>query len=147
MGQTMSDPSSGADGPRANWREIRREEKRARRDERHEMIWGPGGGWIAGLVLIGLGVLFLLRNFGVPIPENWWAVFLILPGIGTLWTAWRIYRRDGRMSGGATSSAIVGAILVVFGLSFLAGFDWGILWPVILIALGVGVVVGGRRRR
>ena len=83
----------------------------------------------------------------MPIPENWWAVFLILPGIGTLWTAWRMYRRDGRMSGSATSSAIVGAVLVVFGLSFLAGFDWGILWPVILIALGVGVVVGGRRRR
>ena len=34
------------------------------------MMWGPGGGWIAGLVLIGLGVLFLLRNFGVPIPEG-----------------------------------------------------------------------------
>ena len=44
------------------------------------MMWGPGGGWIAGLVLIGLGILFLLRNFGVPMPDNWWAIFLIAAG-------------------------------------------------------------------
>ncbi len=141
----MSDPANGADGGRKDWRELRREEKRARRAERREMTWGPGGSWIAGLILVGLGILFLLKNFGVPIPENWWAVFLILPGLGALWTAWRMYQRDGGVTRSVTSTAIVGAVLVVFGASFLAGFDWGVLWPVILIVLGVGVVLGGRR--
>ena len=108
------------------------------------MSWGPGGAWIGGLILIGLGVLFLLKNFGVPIPENWWAIFLVLPGAGALWTAWRMYQRDG-VTRSATSTAIVGAVLVLFGVSFLAGFDWGVLWPVILIVLGVSVVLGGRR--
>ena len=143
----MSDPSSGPGGRRPDWRELRREERRDRREERHEMTWGPGGAWIAGLVLVGLGILFLLRNFGVPIPENWWAVFLILPGLGSLWTAWRMYRRDGRVTRSITSTGLVGAVLVLFGVSFLAGFDWGILWPVVLIALGLAVVFGGRRRR
>ncbi len=146
-GTQMSDPSSDAGGPRPDWREMRREARHARREERREMTWGPGGSWIAGLILVGLGILFLLRNFGVPIPENWWAVFLILPGLGALWTAWRMYQRDGAMTRSVMSTAIVGAVLVVFGLSFLAGFDWGILWPVILIALGVAVVLGGHRRQ
>jgi hypothetical protein len=145
MGQVMSDPSGG--GPRPDWRQLRRQEKRARRDERHEMNWGAGGSWVWGLILVALGVLFLLRNFGVPIPENWWAVFLILPGLGVLWAAWRMYQHEGRVTGSATGTAIVGAILIVFGVSFLAGFDWGVLWPVILIALGISVVGGGNRRR
>ena len=143
----MSDPSGGPGGPRPDWREARREEKRARRDERREMSWGVGGSWIAGLILVGLGIMFLLRNFGVPVPENWWAIVLILPGIGTLWTAWRMYRRDGRMTRSVTSTAAVGLVLVVLGGSFLLGFDWGVLWPVILIVLGIGVVYAGRRRR
>jgi len=108
--------------------------------------WGQGGAWIAGLILIGLGILFLLRNFGVPIPENWWAIFLVLPGIGALWTAWRIYEHDGRMTGSAVSTTVVGLVLILLGGSFLAGFNWGALWPVILIVLGIGVVAGGYRR-
>ena len=125
---------------------MRREERRARRQEQRDMRWGSGGAWIGGLILIGLGVLFLLRNFGVPIPENWWAVFLVLPGAGALWSAWRLYERDGRVTGSVASTAIVGLVLVALGVSFLAGFDWGALWPVILIALGSAVVIGGYHR-
>ena len=143
----MSDPSSGPDGPRTNWREMRRQEKRARRDERHEMTWGPGGAWIAGLILVGLGILFLLRNFGVPIPDKWWTVFLVLPGLAALWQAWRMYQHEGRLSRAVTGTAVGGAVLVVLGVSFFFGFDWGNLWPLILIALGVTIVFGGSRRR
>ena len=62
----MGDSTGG--GP--DWREQRRQEKQARREQRREMTWGPGGSWIAGLILVGLGIMFLLRNFGVPIPQN-----------------------------------------------------------------------------
>jgi hypothetical protein len=141
----MSDPSSGPAGSRPDWRQMRREEKRARRGERHEMSWWTSG-WIAGLVLIGLGVLFLLRNFGVPLPDNWWTVFLVLPGLGALWTAWRMYQHEGRLSRAATGSAVAGCLLLVLGISFFFGFDWGNLWPLILIALGVVIVFSGGRR-
>ena len=51
------------------------------------------------------------------------------------------WRSDARRDG----PAIVGVVLVVLGVSFLAGFDWGILWPVILIVLGIGVLRRCRR--
>ena len=57
-----------------------------------------------------------------------------------------MYERDGGLTSSVTGTAVVGLVLVVFGGSFLLGFDWGVLWPVILIALGVGVVIGGHRR-
>ena len=141
----MSDPASGPSGP-GDWREQRREEKRARRQEWRETMWAPAGSWVAGLVLVGLGVLFLLKNFGVPIPDNWWTVFLIVPGLGALWTAWRMYQQEGRLSRGATGSAVSGALLLLLGVSFFFGFDWGNLWPLILIAIGVVIVVGGSKR-
>ena len=110
------------------------------------MMWGSGGAWIAGLILVGLGILFLLQNFGVPIPDKWWTVFLVLPGLGALWQAWRMYQHEGRLSRAATGTAVGGAVLVVLGVSFFFGFDWGNLWPLILIALGVTIVFGGSRR-
>ena len=72
------------------------------------MTLGAGGAWIGGVILIGLGILFLLQNFGVPIPGNWWAVFLLLPGVGALWTAWRMYWREGRMTASVIGTAAGG---------------------------------------
>ncbi len=125
---------------------MRREEKRARRAERHELSWGPGGAWFGGLILVGLGVLFLLKNFGVPVPDNWWTIFLILPGLAALWTAWRMFQHDGQLTRTAATTAIAGGVLVLLGVSFFFGFNWGNFWPVILIALGIVVLLGGGRR-
>ena len=61
--------------PDREWREMRRQE----RDERHGHVWRPGGSWLVGIILIGLGAIFLAQNFGYPIPHNWWALFLLLP--------------------------------------------------------------------
>ena len=138
----MSEPSGTPGEPGPDWRQMRREERQQRRDVRWQ-----GGPWIGGVILIVLGAIFLLRNYGFPVPENWWAVFLFLPAAAALTTAWSIYQRDGRMTSGAIGAAIGGLVLAVLGISFLAGFDWSRLWPVILIALGIGVLVGGFRRR
>mgnify|MGYP001316381740 CR=1 FL=1 len=39
------------------------------------------GGWIGGAILIFIGTVFLLKNFGFPFPENWWAVFILIPAV------------------------------------------------------------------
>ena len=111
------------------------------------MTWGLGGSWIWGVILVALGIVFLLENFGIKVPQNWWAVFLVLPGIGVLWSAWRMYQHDGRLTRSIVSTTVVGGVLVLFGLSFLAGIDWGVLWPLVLIVLGLGIVAGGYFRR
>lgn len=139
----MSDPADGE----PDWRELRRQEKRARREERRGLTWGRGGSWIWGLILVGLGIVFLLENFGVKVPGNWWAIFLVLPGIGVMWSAWRMYQQGEGLTRSVVSTAVVGTVLVAFGLSFLAGVDWGVLWPIVLILLGLGVVLGGNIRR
>jgi CubicO group peptidase (beta-lactamase class C family) len=55
-----------------------------------------GLGWIAGLVFVAVGVLYLLQQFDIlPTFANWWALFLLLPGVGVLSAALGAYRRSG----------------------------------------------------
>jgi hypothetical protein len=136
----MSEPSGN---PNPDWRELRREERHRRHDAR-----GRGGApWIGGLILIAIGVVFLLKNYGFPVPHNWWAVFLFIPALAALGSAWTIWRREGHLTSAASGALVGGIILAGLGVSFLAGFDWSQLWPVILIVLGLVVVLGGLRRR
>lgn len=138
----MSEPAGQPNEPKQDWRDARRAERHARREERREARWGQGGAWVGGLILIILGVLFLLQNYGFPVPRNWWAIFLLLPAAGALGTAWNLYQREGGLTPAIISTALGGVVLAVLGISFLAGFDWGRLWPLILIVLGIGLLVG-----
>jgi hypothetical protein len=66
-------------------------------------------GWIFGLVLIVVGSVFLLQNWGLPVLiGNWWALFILIPAIGAFTAAWTVYRQDGqftpRVSGTTTSA-------------------------------------------
>jgi LiaF transmembrane domain len=142
----MSDPSERPQEPGPDWRALRRAERHQRRRERRGSDWGAGGAWIGGVILVGLGLLFLLRNYGVPMPDHWWAFFILLPAFAAFAAAWRLYGRDGAVTPAVIGPAIGGLVLTVLAISFLAGFEWGKLWPVILIVLGIGVLIGGFRR-
>src|SRR5450432_4184790 len=52
---------------------------------------------VGAFVLIGLGVIFLLEEFGIHIPflNNWWALFILVPGLGLLWRAYTSYQSAG----------------------------------------------------
>jgi predicted membrane protein len=93
----------------------------------------------AGLVLVALGIGFLLQNV-TDFDINWgdvWPVILIVLGVISL-----------------PSSRWVGVLLVLVGAAFLADNldiinidveDY--LWPLILVAVGVLILFGGRSRR
>ncbi len=135
----MSDDKFGRDaGPGMTRREERREQRGARRDAR----WGKGGAWVGGVILIALGVIFLLQNFGFPVPSNWWAIFIMIPGIAALGGAWSIYEREGAWTSGAAGALVAGLIMVGMSLVFFFGFDFGKFWPVILILLGIAALSG-----
>jgi len=99
------------------------------------------GSIIAGIILIGLGLIFLLQNFGVLCIDNWWALFILLGTAGAWGSAWRIYQNNGQRITQAVTGAFFGGIFpLAVALIFLFNLDWGAVWPVFLIIAGVSVL-------
>jgi hypothetical protein len=91
-----------------------------------------------GLILILLGVLFLMSEMGRVSWTDWWAYFLVgLGGIFLLEALIRSFSAESRR--GVGGRVVAGLILAVIGGSHLIGFEeW---WPLVLIAVGVGVLI------
>jgi hypothetical protein len=111
---------------------------------------GWTGSWVAGLVVIVVGVVFLGRNAGWFGDgwgfDNWWALFILIPAFGTLTQAWRSYSAGGRLLNGDAARALtIGLVLVAVTVIFLLELDWGKVWPVLLVIVGVGLLLGWRR--
>ncbi|MEO8757065.1 MAG: hypothetical protein ABI398_04850 [Devosia sp.] len=134
-------PDPSATGPTGNWRDQRRAERHARRDARHDMTdHGWGGLPIGGLIIIAVGVVFLLGNFGFHLPPHWWAVLLLIPAVGLLVTAIRFYRVDGNFTGRAMGPTVGGGILLAMALAIFFGLNWGLFWPIVLIVVGLAII-------
>jgi hypothetical protein len=102
--------------------------------------------WLIGVVLIVIGIIFLLQNIrGFPI-GNWWALFILIPAIGSLITAWRVYRANGRLTAAVRGPLVGGFILLLVACAFLFNLDWGKVWPFFLIIAGIGALLGALLR-
>jgi 4-amino-4-deoxy-L-arabinose transferase-like glycosyltransferase len=96
------------------------------------------GALIGGVVLIILGALFLLENLNL-IPggvTDWWPVLVVGAG---LWLLAQAVRRR-------TSGGLVGGILLIGlgGYWLASNLGWvgeGLFLPVLLIALGTGLLL------
>lgn len=106
------------------------ERRRARASRR-------GGGWIAGVVLILLGLVFLLQNIGGFSLQNWWAIFILIPALGSFASAWNAYQVSGGFSRAVRGPLIGGLFLTTIALIFLFNISFGIYWPVLLILGGL----------
>ena len=118
-------------------------------DHRHGRERGRSGGVALGaLVLIGIGVFFLVRNLGSPLPRNWWAVFLLVPIVVVFGNAWRAFRRAARPTRELAWSLMIGILLIALAVALLLDIrlDWNLLWPVILIVVGLAALARPRRR-
>ena len=118
------------------------------RDQRppRDVTW-PGVP-LVGLGIVLVGVIFLARNFGFdfPLPDRWWALFILIPAGGALVTAARLYNQDGRMSERAIGAATVGTLILASALILFLDLEWGDWWPVMVIIVGLGILARGRRR-
>ncbi|RMI25820.1 MAG: hypothetical protein D6681_01265 [Calditrichaeota bacterium] len=92
-----------------------------------------------GTIFVVYGLLFLYCSL-----EGWWhmgrlwPVFLIGPGLG-FFAMFLLGRRE-------TGLLVAGCCFTGFGVLFLIGIhDWGLLWPLILIAIGLGLIFRQRR--
>jgi hypothetical protein len=97
------------------------------------------------VLIITLGVLLLLQNVGILTESIWdllwkcWPVFLIWIGLDSL------YNRQG--VAGPVFFIGIGAIFLLNNFGLLAWNTWDLifqLWPVMLIAWGLDLVVGRR---
>lgn len=113
-----------------------KDEEQAKTPERSSAAWIPG------LILIGLGLVFLINNFfDVDFLNNWWALFILIPAVANLNKAWQRYREAGRWTESAIG-ALTGGVLIGFvALIFLFELNWSIFWPVLLIILGASILL------
>jgi hypothetical protein len=96
------------------------------------------GGLTVGLVLVGFGVLLLLHKLGVVtgsifIP-GWWALPIIALGL-----AKTVRARRGKDVGEGVSMTLIGAWLYVAQTGY-RDLSYHNSWPLILVALGAGMV-------
>ena len=68
-------------------------------------------GLVLGGILILIGVIFLARNVtGWDLGNwNWWALFILIPALGSLANAWRIYQAQGRVTAAMAGSVRIQA--------------------------------------
>jgi hypothetical protein len=112
---------------------------------------GRRGGWTVGMIVIIIGVIFLGKNagwFGTDWGfHNWWALFILIPTIGSFAGAWRSYSANGRRLGGDVARTFMtGLLLLAVTIIFLLELDWGKVWPVLLVIVGIGLLLGWKRR-
>jgi hypothetical protein len=112
----------------------------------HRILEQPGQRRGFGLVLLVVGIVFQLRNFGwMPLNlvhlEQYWPLILIVVGVHAIWRS----RRKGGLTGG-----LVALFLGVwFQLEKLGLIDYPLwrLWPLAIVAIGLSMVLKARRGR
>jgi hypothetical protein len=93
---------------------------------------------VGGLILIGLGVIFLLDNLNL-VPggvSDWWPVLVIGAGIALLAQSFR-QRRSGGLVGGTMLLGLGGYWL----LANLGRVSDNLFLPVLFISLGAGLLL------
>ncbi|MFN2120716.1 MAG: LiaF transmembrane domain-containing protein [Anaerolineales bacterium] len=127
----------------ADWRDRRQADRAARREGRLERRGRHNYRWLWGGVLIVLGVELLLENMGFTFPDNWWALFILIPAFASYAAAWDQYRDSGRLTRAAAGSLASGLLFTVLTLVFFFSISFGLLWPGLLILAGLALLSVG----
>lgn len=104
--------------------------------ERKINLKSDNNNWIVGLALIVVGGLFMLDSFNLVNINlvNWWAVFILVPGVSMAINGWRAYQAD--QSASSRNSAMWGLGLILLAFAFLFNISWSLIFPVFLIGAG-----------
>jgi hypothetical protein len=111
----------------------------------------PSNLWI-GLAFIVGGAVVLLHLLDIlPFELNLWALLILFPAFGTLSSAYKRYRfTKDLFELGVMIPGLVGLFMLLLCVSLLFGdaidLNLKVYWPVILILLGLGLILGRLRR-
>ena len=120
----------------------RKQERWAHKMERHHGHHSPMHGTIVGGIVITVGILFLLQNLGIfRFHDLWsyWPVILIVFGFARLINA----HGPAAIVWGSIVAGL-GALLLANNLDLIR-FDWRVVWPVLIIAWGLLMLLRPRR--
>jgi|WetSurMetagenome_2_1015567.scaffolds.fasta_scaffold27255_3 hypothetical protein len=112
-------------------------------DRRYERHHHRTGGILGGLILLALGILLFLANQSIIGWDIWWQYFLV--GLGAAFLIDCAVRYFWNHQSFMQGRLIAGIILAGIGIAFLAGIS--MLWPIIIIIVGLVVLIGGLVRR
>lgn len=110
-----------------------------------KLTWSDWG----GMVLFFVGLLFIGVNLlGVGRLENWWGLFILLPGVVFFGMGWQARSGNGRFPFLTRLSLGSGLVVTTVALMFLFNLNWAIWWPLMIIMPGaalwiVGAAAGG----
>jgi hypothetical protein len=105
-----------------------------------------------GLIFIFGGIAVLLNQLGLlPFELNWWALFIMMPAAGFFSGAYNRFRSHNNLfSMDVAFPALMGLFLTALSFSLLVGaawnFNWSLLWPIIIILIGLGMIFGRSRK-
>ena len=100
-------------------------------------------GWAGGFALVVIGIMFLLQTIGEPTAiRNIWALALAIPVAITAATAWMLYKQADKTLTRAAAGALTGSfVLLAVGVILALGLAWQHMWPLLLIAIGMSLLV------
>ena len=105
-----------------------------------------------GLIFIFGGIAALLNQLGLLSFElNWWALFIMMPAAGFLSGAYNRFRANENLfSMDVAFPALIGLFLVGLSISLLVdvawNINWSLIWPFIIILIGLGMIFGRSRK-
>lgn len=110
------------------------------------MDWTRNQSWLWGGAIMLVGVVLLLNNFGYTHIRlhNWWALFILLPGLNLLMMAYSRYRDTGRFTAHARRTGFGGVVVTTIGLVFLLGLNWSMAGPIMLVFGGLYLLLINR---
>lgn len=126
-----------------SFKEQRKALRRARKIQRREISRGRrrSGSVLAGLLLLGVGAILLLKEFGFTFPAWLFTWPMILVAFGLFAGAGNAFRDPGWI------------VITGIGVVFLLDKIWPnipiyhFIWPVVIIAIGLMMIVVPRRHR
>ena len=107
--------------------------------------------WL-GLIFVFGGIALILNQLNLlPFELNWWALFIMLPAASMLRGAYNRFRaNDSQFSTDVGITALIGLFMVGLSFSLLVGaawnINWSLLWPAIIILIGLGMIFGRSQR-
>lgn len=116
-------------------REYYRHEKHEKEEKREKHEKGTlSGAFTGGVILIVLGMAFYLSQLGYISATRWWAWFVVALG-AVIIVQDLYYIGKGRRRGGG----IIGG-LVLLAVGYALATDIVTFWPLVLIAIGIGII-------